>query len=217
MRIARFWSEVCTTSGSRPAVLEQLTAADRLLLALVREVYVHPSGEQVLRVPFALAVAEEDQLVRCVGHGSERNRTRVATARPAKGRTGTGPESGRGPTIDGRRQLSGGRGIPLRNVRTAAGPLTQGRPAAHSVHARRPGGTHVRRRSEKGGTRDGRRSPQGVLVAVDQHAGQPPRCVRRHLHGALSDPGPGLLGLVRRSRRVPTRARRGRVLAGSPA
>ena len=61
--------------------------------------------------------------------------------------------------------------------------------------------------------RDRLRAAPGVLVAVDQHAGQPARRLRRHLHGAVPDPGPRLLRLVRRSRRRPPRARRGRLLA----
>ncbi len=59
--------------GQQVGVLQELAAADCLLLALLVQVDVHPAGEQVLRVPLALAVAEEDQLVRCVGHASERN------------------------------------------------------------------------------------------------------------------------------------------------
>lgn len=81
--------------GEQTGVLEQLTAADCLLLALLGEVDVHPTGEQVLRVPFALAVAEEDQLVRCVGHEPERNRSLRALAPPVTGRTAQGGGRGR--------------------------------------------------------------------------------------------------------------------------
>ena len=61
MRIARICSEVCTTSGSRSFSVEQLAAAHRLGLALLGQVDVHPAGEQVLEVPGALPVAEQDQ------------------------------------------------------------------------------------------------------------------------------------------------------------
>ena len=43
-------------------------ATDGFCYTLLREVYVDPAGEEIARVPFALAVAEQDQGV--VGHGS---------------------------------------------------------------------------------------------------------------------------------------------------
>src|SRR5690606_36671133 len=62
-------------------LLHQLTAGGRLLTALVREVDVHPAGEQVLRIPFALAVAEQHE---CVGHAlSLRGSARPGILRPS--------------------------------------------------------------------------------------------------------------------------------------
>src|SRR5690606_34637751 len=55
---------------------EELTAALRLLGPLLRQGDVHPAGEQVLGVPFALAVAEQHE---GVGHGS------ILPHRPAPG------------------------------------------------------------------------------------------------------------------------------------
>jgi hypothetical protein len=54
--------------GQQPGLHQQLTAALRLAAALVVQVDVHPAGEQVLRVPLALAVAQQDQRR---GHGQE--------------------------------------------------------------------------------------------------------------------------------------------------
>ena len=59
--MARRSTEVCTTSGSRPASVSSSPPRDRLGAALVGEVDVDPAGEQVLGVPVALAVAEQDQ------------------------------------------------------------------------------------------------------------------------------------------------------------
>ena len=74
MVIARRWSEVCTTSGRSPASTQQLTAADRLGAALLGQVDVDPAGEEVLGVPLALAVAEQDQGVRHAWISSVRGR-----------------------------------------------------------------------------------------------------------------------------------------------
>ena len=103
MRIARRSTQVCTTSGSSPASAQQLAAAPRLGLALVGEVDVDPAGEEVLRVPLALAVPEQHQ-----GRGDA-----VQPARGARAGHGAGPERRRGladpdPVV----QLAGGRGGP---------------------------------------------------------------------------------------------------------
>ncbi len=52
--------------GEESFLLEELATALGFAEALLVEVDVHPAGEQVLGVPLALAVAEQDQLV---GHG----------------------------------------------------------------------------------------------------------------------------------------------------
>lgn len=191
--------------GEQTGVLEQLTAADCLLLALLGEVDVHPTGEQVLRVPFALAVAEEDQLVRCVGHEPERNRSPTAFAPPVTGRTAQGGGRGRLTARVNR--------VAVRNPCFVMFGLQPGHlPDASAPYV--PGGNpYVCRRSQTGRTRDRLRSPQRVLVAVDQHPGQPARGVRRHVHGALPDHGPRLLRLVRGSGRRAARAGRGHLLA----
>ena len=61
VRIARRSTLVCTTSGSRSVLAQQLAAAPGLGLALGGQVDVDPAGEQVLRVPLALAVPEQHQ------------------------------------------------------------------------------------------------------------------------------------------------------------
>ena len=58
--------DVVHTSVLRRAIRTSeiaLNAADRLLAPLLAERYVDPAGEQVLRVPLALTVAEQDQRV----------------------------------------------------------------------------------------------------------------------------------------------------------
>ena len=65
--MARRSTEVCSDVGQQALGLEQLGAALGLADALLVDVDVHPAGEQVLGVPFALAVAEQDQ--RC-SHGA---------------------------------------------------------------------------------------------------------------------------------------------------
>ena len=70
MLIARRSSEVCTTSGSRPASRSSSPPRTASAAALVGEVDVDPAGEEVLGVPLALAVAEQDQRV---GHGGRRH------------------------------------------------------------------------------------------------------------------------------------------------
>ena len=79
----------------------QLAAAHRLGPALLGQVDVDPAGEEVLGVPVALAVAEQDQGVRhgwisSVGGGiSARTRTRTRSPRPGAARR-RGPRSSRG-------------------------------------------------------------------------------------------------------------------------
>src|SRR5690606_13368647 len=47
--------------GEQPLLAHQLAAADGLLAALLGQGHVHPAGEEVLGVPVALAVAQQDQ------------------------------------------------------------------------------------------------------------------------------------------------------------
>ena len=61
MRIARIWTEVCRTSGSRSASRSNRTTAHRLSGTHVGQVDVHPPGEQILRIPVALPVTEQHQ------------------------------------------------------------------------------------------------------------------------------------------------------------
>ena len=61
--MARFSTRGVQDVGQQVVLGQQLAAADGLGPALVVEVNVHPAGEQVLRVPFAVAVAQQDQLV----------------------------------------------------------------------------------------------------------------------------------------------------------
>ena len=58
--IARTSTEVCTTEGASPASY-QAPGLDRLPHPLLAERDVMPAGEQVLEVPGALPVAEQDQ------------------------------------------------------------------------------------------------------------------------------------------------------------
>ena len=81
--IARRSSEVCTTSGSRPGSRQQLAAGLGLGAALVGQVDVDPAGEEVLRVPVALAVAEQHQ-GRHVMACPEASRCRTALLRRAR-------------------------------------------------------------------------------------------------------------------------------------
>ena len=64
--MARLSSDVCETSGEMPGLAQQVGAALGLGEALLVEVDVDPAGEQVLRVPFAVPVAQQDERV---GHG----------------------------------------------------------------------------------------------------------------------------------------------------
>jgi len=73
---------------------------------------------------------------------------------------------------------------------------------------------HVRRQSQACRARHRLRAPPGLLVAVDQHPGQPPRLLRGHVHGAVPHPRPRVLRLLRRSGRLAARAGRGRRLPG---
>jgi hypothetical protein len=56
----------CSEVWQEALGLEQLCALLGLVDALLIEIDVHPAGEEVLGVPLALAVAEQDQLR---GHG----------------------------------------------------------------------------------------------------------------------------------------------------
>ena len=103
--------------GQQAGLDEQLAAADRLGAALVGQVDVDPAGEEVLGVPLALAVAEQDQ---GVGHSTA---PAVAQVR-ALDRAGVGPGLavgglGGGRRAVGRRQLQ--RGRELRRVVLVAG------------------------------------------------------------------------------------------------
>ena len=53
--------------GQEVFLLEQVGGVTSLALALLVEIDVHPAGEEVLGVPFALAMAEQDELC---SHGS---------------------------------------------------------------------------------------------------------------------------------------------------
>ena len=59
--MARVSSEVWTTSNHRPAAAMVRAGRGGLGLALGRQGHVVPAGEQVLLVPGALAVAEQDE------------------------------------------------------------------------------------------------------------------------------------------------------------
>ena len=75
--------------GEDPGLGEQLAAAPGLVLALLGQADVHPSGEQVQFVPLALAVAEQDESaghalsLRRAGRRSEAGRRRM-TAVPRR-------------------------------------------------------------------------------------------------------------------------------------
>ena len=60
VRIARLSTEVNAMSGLRPAFLISTPAELRLDAALIREIDVMPAGEQILDVPDALAMANQD-------------------------------------------------------------------------------------------------------------------------------------------------------------
>ena len=61
VRCARFSAEVKATSKRSPCALSLLPGGARLGDALLGQVDVAPAGEQVLQVPFALAVAHEHE------------------------------------------------------------------------------------------------------------------------------------------------------------
>ncbi len=94
--MARLSSEVWTTSGSRPASAQQLAAAARLGHPLLGQVDVDPAGEQVLGVPLALAVAEQDQRVRGARDRHGPILPHAGGLRPARPR-GPGPGARRRP------------------------------------------------------------------------------------------------------------------------
>jgi hypothetical protein len=48
---------------------EQFTAANGLVSALFRQVDVHPAGELITGIPFALTVAEQNERRGSVSHG----------------------------------------------------------------------------------------------------------------------------------------------------
>jgi hypothetical protein len=55
--------------GQQPGLDELLAAGDRLLATLLGQRDIDPAGEQVLRVPFALSVAQQDQGAGRLTHG----------------------------------------------------------------------------------------------------------------------------------------------------
>ena len=77
--MARTCSDVWTTSGATPAAAMRRPRGDGLGSSLLGEVGVVPAGEEVLEVPRALAVAEQDE---SRGHGPVCPTGRPRSTRP---------------------------------------------------------------------------------------------------------------------------------------
>ena len=92
--------------GEDAGLLHEVAALRGLLASLLGEGDVHPAGEQVLRVPVALAVAEQHE---CVGHGHSLRGPRPAVHSVAIGGHGRGRIPTR-PTGARRRGCRPGRG-----------------------------------------------------------------------------------------------------------
>ena len=86
--MARFCNDVCSTSGATPGREHELAAARGFALTALAEVDVDPAGEPVGQVPFALAVAEQDQLGHCVSYlvMPKRSRPNALIAFPRRNR-----------------------------------------------------------------------------------------------------------------------------------
>ena len=178
--------------GQQVLLAQQLAAAARLGLALRGEADVDPAGEEVLLVPVALAVPEQDQRVRRLGscgracqilgsrvvgvstYGRSRRVRRSRTSgwsRPVTMATGTARPDGVGSAEHVLVAVGRHAGQPGRRVRAAVpGVLPHRRARPHAV-VRRAGARRVRPRQHRGGA--GRRRAGRPAGPAAGAAGQP--------------------------------------------